>query len=231
MPSLYIDDEKMTIKQFSGAGRRPKESYYTRTMFCPQCGSTQSDELNVCKSCGANLQALRRVMATREEDPKFDWSKTWVAEMFMSGEEAVKHQAEIERLQGLTPEIKRLREIKAGVITASVGLALMLILAVLMGGIIASGRVSDAAAEILSRLWIAGVLPFLIGAALIINGVFVSKRSAGEDNQDTETNTKELEGSTASAYLPASETNDLASPGPFSVTDDTTRHLEEKKRS
>ena len=121
-------------------------------MFCPQCGSTQSDELKFCKTCGANLQALRQIMATRE-DPKFDWSKTWVADMFMSGEDAVKHEAEIERLRGMTPEMKRTREIKAGVITASVGLGLMILLFVLMGGIIASGRVSEAAAAILSRLW------------------------------------------------------------------------------
>jgi hypothetical protein len=76
-------------------------------MFCPQCGSTQGDELRFCKSCGANLHALRQILATREQDEKFDWSKTWVAEMFMSSEEAVKRAAELERLQGKTPEAKR----------------------------------------------------------------------------------------------------------------------------
>ena len=85
-------------------------------------------------------------MATRESGEKFDWSKTWVAEMFKSSEDAVKHQAEIERLQGVTPETKRLLEIKAGVITASTGIGLMILLFVLMGGIVASGRVpADAA--------------------------------------------------------------------------------------
>jgi len=88
-------------------------------------------------------------MATREPGEKFDWSNTWVAEMFMSGRDATKRQAEIERVQGLTPEMKRLTEIKAGVITSSVGVALMILLFVLMGGIVASGKVPADAAEIL----------------------------------------------------------------------------------
>ena len=164
-------------------------------------------------------------MATRETDEKFDWSKTWLAEMFMSGEDAVKQQAEIERLQGLTPELKRQREIKAGVITASVGIGLMILLFVLMGGIIASGRVSDAAAEILARLWVVGVLPLMVGAALIANGMFVSKRGSGPILDESERDTKELEPPPAPNYLSRADTNDLATHAPFSVTDRTTRHL------
>src|SRR5687768_946194 len=110
-------------------------------MFCPQCGATQNDELKFCKSCGANLHALRQVMATRDADGKFDWSKTWVADMFMSvGDDGPTTVSQTERSQVTTPEIRRQREIKAGVITASVGLGLMILLFVLMEGIIAGGR-------------------------------------------------------------------------------------------
>lgn len=199
-------------------------------MLCPQCGSTQSDELNYCKSCGANLLALRQLMATRETDEKFDWSKTWVAEMFMSGEDAVKRQAELERLQGVTPEVKRIREIKAGVITSSVGLALMILLFVLMEGIIAGGRISEAAAAILSRIWIVGVIPLLVGAALIINGAFVSKRGKELPKADSEADTKELEPPDSVTFLSLANTSDLASDVPFSVTDRTTQHLKEPIR-
>lgn len=199
-------------------------------MFCPQCGSTQSDDLKYCKTCGANLQALRQIMATRE-DPKFDWSKTWVADMFMSGDDAVRHEAEIERVRGLTPEMKRTREIKAGVITASVGIALMILLFVLMGGIIASGRVSDAAAAILSRLWVAGVIPLLVGAALIFNGMFVGRRQTKTPaafSSDRDTN--ELEAPASASFLPPADTNELTAKTPHSVTDATTRHLHEVPR-
>ena len=50
-------------------------------MFCPQCGVTQSEELNFCKSCGVNLDAVRQAVALREPGEKFDWSRTWVAEI------------------------------------------------------------------------------------------------------------------------------------------------------
>lgn len=199
-------------------------------MFCPQCGSTQSDELKFCKSCGANLQALRQIMASRESDEKFDWSKTWLAEMFMSGEDAVKHQAVIESLQGMTPDEKRRREIKAGVITSSVGLGLMILLFVLMEGIIAGGRVSDAATAILSRLWIVGIIPLLVGAALIINGMFVSERGNDLPVPD-DPDTKELIEPAGANYLSPADTNNLTGGASFSVTDQTTRHLEEKSRN
>jgi hypothetical protein len=199
-------------------------------MFCPQCGSTQSDDLKFCKSCGANLEALRQIMASRESGGQFDWSNTWVAEMFKSSEDAVRHQARLERLQGITPEIKRLREIKGGIITASVGVGLMILLFVLMNGIVASGRVSDAAAEILLRIWVVGILPFLVGAALIFNGMFVSKRGTSLSAHETDTGTKELESPSDRNYLSPADTNDLVTPVPFSVTDRTTRHLQKQPR-
>src|SRR6516164_2748553 len=149
---------------------------YGVAMFCPRCGSNQSDELKFCKACGANLYAVRQVVDTRVTNQKFDWSKTWVADMFMSGEEAVRRQAEIERHLGITPATRRYQEIKAGVITSSVGLAVAVFLSIFMDGIIRSGRVSTAAAEILSHLWIVGVIPLFVGLALIINGYFVSRR-------------------------------------------------------
>jgi len=197
-------------------------------MFCPQCGSTQNDDLKFCKQCGSNLHALRKIMSSRDEsDAKFDWNRTWVKEMFMSSEEAVRHKAEIDRLQGITPEVKRRNEIKAGVITASVGIGLMILLFVLMGGIIASGNVSDAAAAILSRIWVAGVIPLFVGAALIFNGMVVSKRRGEISAHETDTGTNEPVQLTTESYHPPAETNRLASGVPFSVTDETTQHLKE----
>lgn len=199
-------------------------------MFCPQCGSTQSDDLKFCKSCGANLQALRRVLATGENDDKFNWSNTWVAEMFMSSEDAIKKQAMLDRLRGNTPEVKRRREIKAGIITASAGVGLMIFLFVFFGGVIASGRVSDAAAEILSRLWIAGIIPVLVGAALVFNGMVVTKKENQLDAGEPDDAVRELDTTTPS-FLPPADTNELGTGEPFSVTDRTTRHLDKTRRS
>lgn len=201
-------------------------------MFCPKCGSTQSDDLRFCKQCGSNLAAVRMAVTNPEKAENFDWSKTWVAEMFMSGEEAVRRQAEMERLQGITPEIKRLNEIKGGVITASVGVAVTILLFVIMNGIIASGRVSEAAVEILSRVWVAGLIPIFVGAALIFNGMYVSRRSdkselpAPSGMSDAETT--QLSPNEVPGFLPPADTNELF-PAGLSVTDETTKHLKQPR--
>jgi hypothetical protein len=200
-------------------------------MFCPQCGSTQNDELKFCKQCGSNLHALRKIMSSRDEsEAKFDWNRTWVKEMFMSSEESVRHKAELERLQGITPESKRLAEVKAGVITASVGIGLMIVLFVIMNGIILSGGVSGAAVEILSRIWIAGVIPVLVGLALIFNGTVVSRRSAQLPKGQPDQELKSLNSETAEAYLSPAETNQLNTGSPYSIVDETTRNLVKEKR-
>ena len=194
-------------------------------MFCPQCGSNQSNELKFCKICGANLQAVRQVVATRETGEKFDWSKTWVAEMFLSEGERKRREEELEQQRGITPEIKRYNEIKAGVITSCVGLGVMIVLYVLMQGIILGGKVSQDAAEILSRLWIAGVIPLLVGIGLLINGAFVSKKQAEAARLTLPIRSGEFARGTDPQALRPADTAGLI-PSDISVTEETTRHLQ-----
>lgn len=193
-------------------------------MFCPQCGATQSEELKFCKTCGANLQAVRQAVTVREPGGKFDWSKTWVAEMFLSGEEAVRRQAEIDRLRGITPETKRYNEIKAGVITASVGLGVMLFLYVFMQAIILGGKVPYDTALILSRVWAAGLVPLFVGLGMLVNGVFVSKKQIEAATRGRQSSPSALPKGAEHQALPSPDTNEFI-PAGFSVTEGTTRHL------
>jgi hypothetical protein len=192
-------------------------------MFCPQCGSTQSEELKFCKVCGVNLHAVMQVVTTREPEEKFDWSKTWVQEIFLSAEEKKRRKAELELQRGITPEVRRYNEIKAGVIVGSVGLALSIFLFVFMGGLIASGKVTPDVAEILSRLWIAGVIPLFVGLALIINGTVVSKKLVEAARRASEQ--EGLAGSADPRQLRSADTSDFTA-APFSVTEQTTKHLD-----
>jgi hypothetical protein len=193
-------------------------------MFCPKCGSSQSDELKFCKSCGANLFAVSRVVDTRETTEGFDWSKTWVAEMFMSHKELKRRKEEIERQRGITPEMKRYKEIKAGIITGTAGIGIAIFLYVLMQGIILSGNVTPNSTEILSRLWIAGVLPLFVGIALTINGLFVSKRLLEIARRESHNAANSLEQQPNPQSLGAANTTEFVPPG-FSVTEQTTLHL------
>lgn len=194
-------------------------------MLCPRCGTNESDEMKFCKVCGANLEAVRLALTNPEAAKKFDWSNTSVAEMFQAGQMAEMRKLEMERQLGITPEVKRYNEIKAGVIVSAVGIGLTIFLMVFMQGVIHAG-VSDAAVEILSRLWIAGVIPFFVGISLIVNGLVVSKRMVEIQRREMKqrnANALEDDVGTQRSLRPA-DTNEFISPG-FSVTDQTTRHL------
>lgn len=196
-------------------------------MLCPRCTSNQSDDIRFCTSCGANLQAVREALET-PEGKKFDWGNTWVAEMFMSGQAAEIRKREMERQLGITPEVKRYNEIKAGVIVSCVGIGVSIFLFFLMMGIAA--QADPRQAEILTRVWVAGVIPFMVGLALIINGLFVSKKmNEVMERGRKETNALDEGGPTPRGLHPA-DTNEFIPANMGSVTDQTTRHLENVER-
>ena len=170
--------------------------------------------MKFCKSCGANLYAVRQVVAKRETGDNSGWSK-WVAE-------AVRVKAivkeEHDRQRGITPEVKRLREIKAGVITASVGIAVTVFLFVFMQGIILGAKIGPDVAEILSRLWVVGVIPLCVGIGLLINGLFVkgaAKVPTTAHLLEKEAQPEALRSADTSEFIPSS----------LSVTEETTRQL------
>ena len=193
-------------------------------MFCPQCGSNQGDELKFCKLCGANLQGVREALTAPATGEKADWMRMNPAERVISWAEAQRRKDEIDRRRGLTPEIKRYNEIKAGVITSSVGVADSFFLFVFMEGIYIGGNVPPGEAEILSRVWVAGIIPFFVGLALIINGLFVSKKIVEAARREREARPDALPGEAAPAALRAADTTEFI-PTPFSVTEDSTKHL------
>lgn len=194
-------------------------------MLCPRCASNQNDDIKFCTSCGANLQAVREALEA-PEGRKFEWGNTWVAEMFQSGQMAELRKLEMERRMGITPEVKRYNEIKAGVIVSSVGIGLAFFLFIFMQGV--AGHVDPRDAEIITRLWVAGVIPFMVGLALIVNGLVVSKRIV-EAQERALKEGKSLDESQAPRSLRPPDTNEFI-PTNFSVTDSTTRHLENVER-
>jgi hypothetical protein len=191
-------------------------------MYCPRCGSIQSDELKFCKACGANLYAVRKVVDFRATDEKFDRSNSRVAKMLMSGEEAAKSQVNMDRDKGVTAATTRYEEIKDGILTSSVGLGIVAFLHILMAGIIRSGAVGPTVAEVLSHVWAVGLIPLFIGIALILNGYFVSRKIVELTSRDE---LPELDGREAEPHsLRPAETTEFV-PSSFSVTEGTTKHL------
>ena len=70
-----------------------------------------------------------------------------------------------------------------------------------MRGIILGGNVPPDAAEILRRIWVVGVIPFLVGIGPLINGMVVSKRFVEISRQGPKTGPNVLERDKESAAL------------------------------
>jgi len=186
-------------------------------MFCPGCGLQVSDDLKFCKQCGANLYGAREGMISRSTGEKFDWSKTWVADMFLTEDER-------ERRRGVTAEEKQLNEIKGGVITSFVGVGVMIFLRLFLE--VVANQKSPGEAEILRHVWLAGIIPFTVGLGIIFNGLFISSRIVKLKEKQTQIKAPP---SQAPATLPAKTTDQLVAkasqPAGVSVTEDTTAHL------
>ena len=194
-------------------------------MICPRCTSNQGDDIKFCTSCGANLQAVREALQAPDASGKFNWNNTWVADMFMSGQVNELRKQELERRLGITPEVKRYNEIKAGVIVSAVGIGASIFLYFLMNAIAAT---EPRDAEILKAVWLAGLVPFMIGLALIINGVVVSKKMVEVIERERE-KSRSLDEGPAPRGLRSPDTSEFV-PANYSVTDSTTRHLENAER-
>jgi hypothetical protein len=188
-------------------------------MFCPGCGLQTNDDLKFCRQCGANLHGAREGMVSRSTGEKFDWSKTWVADMFLTEEER-------ERRRGVTAEEKRLNEIKGGVVTSFVGVGLMIFLRLFLE--VVAKQKSPGDAEILRSVWMVGIIPFIVGVGIIFNGIFVSRRIVKLKEQQAQ---QAMPISPAPAALPAKTTDQLianaAQPAGASVTEGATAHLPE----
>ncbi len=189
-------------------------------MFCPNCGTETREAIKFCKKCGTNLKRVQGVMgkggAGSGSNQSADWNQWWIEE----------HQEKREQNKKKLPEEKRLEEIKTGVITASVGLAVSIFLNLFFEAIAnASGGPE---AIILQRIWAVGLIPLFIGLAFVFNGLFISKRIVELKMQHQE-NTPQPMFASVPNTSPVAQLNeaDQSQLADYSVTEPTTTRLRE----
>ncbi|MEP6818816.1 MAG: zinc ribbon domain-containing protein [bacterium] len=210
-------------------------------MYCPTCGSEERQISQYCRACGTDLRVVRRglerpdtitasAVSAREQISQMMAEK--IREM--EGSRELKQVAEdvLPQIAKFleSPEEKRLRRVRAGVVTAASGSGAALLIFLMSVG-----------SHDLIPFIALGVITFLIGLGLIINGfAFTIPRKTLADRSDDAESQRELEASIQSAYpanqLSASSqtTNDL--PGANdriasrpSVTEHTTHQLKPNK--
>src|SRR6185295_18679796 len=207
-------------------------------MYCPTCGSEERQISQYCRACGTDLRAVRRgleqpdtitasAVSAREEISRAMAEK--IREM--EGSRELKQVAEdvlpqIEKFLE-SPEEKRLRRVRAGVVLAAIGLGAALLI------LLMSWKDQD-----LLPFVSLGVATFLIGIGLVLNGLaFTIPRKTLTDRSDDARRQRELEATAATnGYVPnqlsgtsqaTNELNDRIADRP-SITEHTTHHLNPK---
>ena len=209
-------------------------------MYCPSCGSEERQLSQFCRACGTDLRVVRiglerpdaitaSAVSAREQISQALADK--IRQMESSSD--LKRVAEdvlpeIEKFLE-SPEEKRLRRIRAGVVMGSIGLGASLLLFLL----------SLAQHDFIPFIGL-GVVLFLIGLGMVINGlVFTIPRKKIADRSDEAQSQRELESSAyavaTNALSAASQSapNRSASTDPLvgrpSVTEHTTHQLNPNK--
>ena len=208
-------------------------------MFCPSCGSNEQMS-QFCRACGTDLRVVRTglerpdsitaiAVTAREEIGRA------VAEKIREVESSddLKRVAEdvlpkIEKFLE-SPEEKRLRRMRAGVITAASGAgacAIGLVLAAIIYGDVGQALTMGGAGL--------GFLIFLVGLGLVLNGVWFTRLQKGVEDHSPDAALQNQLDSTplqlrssdgAHPSFRADSTSNLSHASGSSVTEHTTLHL------
>ena len=221
-------------------------------MYCPSCGSEERQMSQYCRACGTDLRPVRvslerpdsvtaSAVTAREEIGRAVAAK--IREVDDSRD--LKRVAEdvlpqIEKFLE-SPDEKRLRRIRGGVITAASGLGASL-LTLLILSVIGETKDPDAIPMLMGFCGL-GIVTFMIGLGLVLNGMLFTKpRQALKDSSSDAQAQSLLDGGYAAPQLrPAADnpelfhsptTSDLARselPTGSSITEHTTHHLKQER--
>jgi hypothetical protein len=200
-------------------------------MFCPGCGSEERQASQFCRACGSDLRAVRlslerpdsitaSAVSAREEIGHA------VAEQIRRVENAgelkrvVDHVLpEIEKFLE-SPEEKRLRRMRAGIVVSSIGVGVTIMMA-LLGSI---AREADVQGFMGGAG--AGIVLFFIGLGLLLNAFFFTRPRKDIIDRTADAGAQNVldANSPTPAQLRPQTTSNLVQP-PGSVTEHTTLHL------
>ncbi len=197
-------------------------------MFCPSCGLEERQLNQFCRACGADLRPVRNALERPDNitqsaaSARDEIGRAVAAKIreFKSAKElaevAEEVLPEIEKFLE-SPEEKRLRRIRNGMMVASIGLGAAIAFS------IASVLMGDAGVFFVAGL---GVVILFIGLSLIFNALLftVPKKSVSDKSFDAESQ-REIDAERQTNELALPESNDIFS----SITEHTTHRLKEKQ--
>lgn len=205
-------------------------------MYCPSCGSEERQLSQFCRACGTDLRVVRNSLErpdaiTASAASAREHIGLAIAEQIrqLRTRKDLEHMAEdvlpsIEKFLE-SPEERRLRRLRAGVVTSSIGFALALI------AFIAALDKSD-----FFPFMVPGFVTFMIGIGIVINGLLFTlpRKKLPGDTYDALAQQALDSAQNRLRYEPSQPvlTNELgpgAPPQLASITEHTTHHLKPSK--
>lgn len=206
-------------------------------MYCPSCGSEERQRSQFCRACGTDLRVVRN---TLENPDAITQSAISAREHIgMAVADKIRQMKTAKDLENIaedvlpqfekfleSPEERRLRRIRAGVITAAIGFGASVVM------LIAAMDKIDLLPFITPFF-----VTFLIGLGVIVNGLLFTlpRKSLPGDVRDALEQRLLDAGLNKSLYeapVPANLTNELPpanNPQPMSIVEHTTHHLNTSK--
>ena len=209
-------------------------------MYCPSCGSEERQLSQFCRACGTDLRIVRNSLENPDAITQSAISAREHIGMAVADKiRQMKSAKDLERVAEdilppfekflESPEEKRLRRIRAGVITACVGFAASLAL-LLVGLALDDSNIFPFITPVF--------ITFIVGLGIVLNGLLftVPRKTLPGDAGDALAQRALDSGINTALYeAPAAGnlTNELGpstTPQAVSVTEHTTHHLNTSKR-
>ncbi len=214
-------------------------------MFCPSCGSEERQASQFCRACGSDLRAVR--VSLERPDSITASAVTARQEIGRAIAEKIREVDDAYELKKVAEDVlpqiekflesyeeKRLRRMRAGIITAASGLGAA-VLGLVMSAVLRNADI-EAAVLILGL----GTIAFAIGLGLVLNGLlFTRPRKSVADHSADARLQNLLDAGYASPQLrPGGEgppsfrsqtTSNLGNPAGSSITEHTTHHLKTER--
>ena len=214
-------------------------------MFCPSCGSEERQASQFCRACGTDLHVVR--ISLERPDSITASAMTAREEIGRAVAEKIRDMEDPHYLRRFaqyvlpkvdkfleSPEEKRLRRLRSGVITALIGLA------VGIPALVMTATVHNDDFLIFLGYFVFGAVAFATGLGLVLNGLLFSRpRKSMEDHSDEARVQNLLDGGYTPPQLrsvgeaPSSSrsptTSSLAQASGSSITEHTTHHLKTER--
>ena len=201
-------------------------------MYCPSCGSEERQLSQYCRACGTDLRIVRGAL---ERPDAITASAVSAREQIgMAVADKIRQLKSAKDLEKVaedvlpsfekfleSPEEKRLRRVRSGVITAAVGLG-----ATFVTLLIAMDKTD------MLPLMTPWLITFLVGVGMIINGLlFTVPRKLLPGDAEDAMSQRALDLNRVGYEIPPARTNELdaAIQSPASITEHTTHHLTTSK--